>query len=387
VTIVALAAVASGVFAQGWQTIRSFGQSRVALFEDRLNDVGGKVLDAASSLAESDQAEASPTPTLIVLLPEVPDEAALLASLPMTATPQSGLIVAPTTVPEAQVIAALQATNPISNSSQVSETVALASAMTPTPEPPTSTPTTAPPTPTATWVAPTATRPAATATPLPPSPTPVPPPTPTVAAVAAGGMGGGDMTYAVQSGDDWFKIAQRFGISQEMLAAFNDSTPSDILQVGQKLRIPPASASIPATPTLVPTRPKPTAAPTPAAAPTSDDEAILIPALAAPTNLHPADSDGFSGDSVPVLSWNPAPGVTGEDFYYVRVQFLLTNGEQGFVDGEVTDARFVVPRWVFDAASPPDRLSYWTVQVRRRLPSGQVIELSPPSQTNVFYWR
>ncbi len=377
---------AGGSFAQGWESARSFGQTRVALVQERLSDVGGKVLDAASSLAESELVEVTPTPTLIVVLPELPTEAALLASLPITATPQGGLIVAPTTVPEAVALATLQATNPITASAPVTTTEALANASAPTAEAATATaspvvrPTLAPPTPTATQPAP------ATATAA-PSATPLPSPTATAAVAVAAGGTGGELTYIVQAGDDWFKIAQRFDITQEALAAFNNATPSSILQVGQRLRIPSGNVAVPPTPTPVPTRPRPTATPAPTQAAQPDASAILIPALSAPTNLLPVNYDGFNADAQPLLRWNPVPGMTGDDFYYVRVQFLLAGGEQGFVDGEVTDTRFVVPRWVFDAASPPDRLSYWTVQVRRRLPSGQVIELSPPSEISVFYWR
>lgn len=380
---------ANGSFAQGWQSARSFGQTRVALVQERLNDVGGKVLDAASSLAESELAEATPTPTLVVVLPELPTEAALLASLPITVPPQGGLIVAPTTVPEAAALAALQATNPITASEQATTTEALADASAPTLESATATqsptvrPTVAPPTPTAAQPAP------PTATPATPTATPVPTLTATAAvvAVAAGGTGG-ELTYTVQPGDNWFTIARRFGITQEALAAFNGSTSNSILKVGQRLRIPTGTVAAPPTPTPAPTRPKPMATPVSTTAAQPDGGAILIPALSAPTNLRPLNYDGFSGaDSQPLLRWDPVPGVSSDDFYYVRVQFLLSSGEQGFVDGEVTDTRFVVPRWVFDAASLPDRLSYWTVQVRRRLPSGQVIELSPPSEISVFYWR
>ena len=51
--------------------------------------------------------------------------------------------------------------------------------------------------------------------------------------------------YTVQRGDNWFSIAKRFGVTQESLAAYNGRTPTDILQVNQKLRIPPAGATVP----------------------------------------------------------------------------------------------------------------------------------------------
>lgn len=389
IAIVLVGALASGVLFDGWQTARTIGQERIAQVQDRLSDVGGKVLDAASSLAEKSSVEESPTPTPIVVLPALPNDSILAANTLISGTEQSNLIVAPTTVPEAIALAALQVTDTVTTTSALSVTVPITVSTTPTTAPPTPVPTAVVPTETPTKASPT--RVPATATPVPPTATPLPPtatpapPTATPAAVAAGGIGGAsELVYTVQPGDDWFRIAQRFGINQETLAAYNGRTPSDILQVNDRLRIPPEGAPVPATPTPVPTRPKPTAAPTPTSVPPTPAPVVLLPA---PQGMVPASTDGFSAGAQPLLRWNPVPGMTGEDHYYVLVRFTLTNGEQGFVEGEVTAPSFELPRWVFDAASPPDRTSYWTVQVRRRLASGQVVELSPESEVGTFYWR
>ena len=66
---------------------------------------------------------------------------------------------------------------------------------------------------------------------------------------------------------------------------------------------------------------------------------------------------------------------------------IALDGSEGFAEGEVTEPAFIVPRWVFNAASPPDRISTWTVQIRRIEADGQAIDLSPPSEPRTYYWR
>ena len=99
------------------------------------------------------------------------------------------------------------------------------------------------------------------------------------------------------------------------------------------------------------------------------------------------NGDGFNSDTLPVLTWQPVPGVTADDHYYVRVSFTMRNGEPGFVEGQVTDNSFTIPQWVFDSAVPPDRIGRWWVQVRRQVPSGETNEISSSSETRTFYWR
>jgi LysM repeat protein len=59
-----------------------------------------------------------------------------------------------------------------------------------------------------------------------------------VATTAAGGTGTCPATYTVQSGDNLFRIALRFGIAWQDLAAANGITNPESLQVGQVLNIP-----------------------------------------------------------------------------------------------------------------------------------------------------
>ena len=380
VALVALTAVVLTVdmFTGGWQQIRVSVEEKVAMAEMQVNDVGGKVLDAASSLADGEVAEELTTPTTVVILQELTDNAPLLA-LQALPTPPPSLVVAPTTVGAA-------VGGPPSGSTPESVAVAaIPATATPAPATPTPAPTEAS---TSTPVPPTATRVPATATPVPPTATPVPPtatpvpPTATPEAVAA--AAGGGTTYRVQSGDNWFSIAQSFGVTQDALAAYNNRTPSDILQVDQQLRIPPAGAQI-----QIPTAtPPPTATPRPTA--TSVPTATPVPPivqLAAPVPVSPANLDGFNASTQPVLSWQPVAGMNAGDYYYVKVAFTMSNGETGYADADVAGTSFGVPWWVFDAAAPPDRLASWNVQVRRIGADGRPIAVSPASQLRQFYWR
>ncbi|MCA9870916.1 MAG: hypothetical protein KC487_11155, partial [Anaerolineae bacterium] len=67
--------------------------------------------------------------------------------------------------------------------------------------------------------------------------------------------------------------------------------------------------------------------------------------------------------------------------------FTMSNGQTGYADADVAGTSYVVPWWVFDAATPPDRLASWTVQVRRIGADGQAVAVSPASPARQFYWR
>ncbi|MFZ2359815.1 MAG: LysM peptidoglycan-binding domain-containing protein, partial [Anaerolineae bacterium] len=210
------------------------------------------------------------------------------------------------------------------------------------------------------------------------------------AGAGAATTGAAAQTYAVRAGDNWFSIAQRYGITQETLAAYNNSSPSDVLQIGQLLRIPAAGAVV-SPPTATPAPPRPTTVPvtaTPAAPAAAPTRAIPpVAALAAPVLLSPMTGDGFTAGAQPVLSWRPVSGLGPQDYYYVVVRYTMRDGMPGFADDRVTGVSYTVPLWVYDVAAPPDRLSTWSVQVRRMGPGNQEIELSPPSEQRVFYWR
>ncbi len=312
-----------------------------------LVQVLGPVVSSPSLLA----AEPQTTPALVGLLPEsptpepLPSPTASPTPVPPTPTPE------PTGTPEAPAAAETPVTEA---TPQVTETPGLA--LTPTARA-TAAPT---PTPSAT---PTATR----------SPT-LPPPTATPT------RSGGRVTYRVQEGDTLSTIAARYGITWQELAAANGLNAQSVLRIGQELVIPlPGAALIPtatARPRLTPTPVPPTATP--------------LPQLAAPVLKDPGDGASYNGgDALVELSWGPVEGVGPEDQYLVVVTWV----EQGAPmehRWRTTATGTRVPPWLWGKADQPARKYTWSVQVVRVTTDGkggeQVIPLSPPSPTRVFYW-
>ncbi|MEI2689975.1 MAG: LysM peptidoglycan-binding domain-containing protein [Anaerolineae bacterium] len=263
---------------------------------------------------------------------------------------------------------------------------------TPTPSStPTSQPTPAPATPTRSAATPTPALPTATRTE--PAPTPAVPtptgtePTRTVVAAAAAAAVNSDATYTVQAGDNWFSIAQGLGITQDTLAAYNDSTPSDILQVDQVLLVPPTGLVI-TLPTATPTQVRPTATRTSTATPAPTATPAIV-MLAAPSLVRPMSGDGFASETQPVLSWRPVTGMGPQDYYHVVIRYTLRDGQPAVLEDQVpsTATTYTVPMWFYDLARTPDRLGAWSVQVRRLGANGQALIISPFSESRTFYWR
>ncbi|HNS01861.1 MAG TPA: LysM peptidoglycan-binding domain-containing protein [Anaerolineae bacterium] len=382
-----------GLAARGWDAVQQSAKGQLAQLETGVNKLGGKVLDTASSLTIDQGDLSTPTPTPIVVLAALPEPASQPASA------NQAIVLAPTTVGRAigggngaasmadlaptaaAELASPTAEAPTEEPTPTAEPTPTDLPPTPTPEP---TPTDLPPTPTAeptpTRAVPTPTRAAATPTRVAPTPTVV-----AAAAAAAAAPGAGAATYTVQPGDNWFSIAQRYGITQETLAAYNDSLPSDILQVDQILRIPPAGAVVALpTATATPTRPTPTPAATATPAPTATPVIVM---LAAPTLLTPATGDGFTAGTQPVLTWKPVAGMGPQDYYFVVVRYPLRDGRASAIEERVTGPSFTVPQWYYDLANTPDRLGTWSVQVRRMGANNQELIVSPFSESRTFYWR
>lgn len=362
------------------ETVQERGALRLSAIQQSLSELGGMVLDTASTLAENSLPVESPTPTSVVILASAglptPQAIALadMAVAPEIAAGEASSIETDlssgqaTGEPAAALPALTQtpATTPVPQAAR-----ATAILPTPTQAPPTATPTRIPPTSTST-----ATRIPPTATPIPPTPTRIPP-TPT-AVTARAATGGGARLYVVQPGDDWYKIAVRFDVTMDDLASYNNQTPDDILQIDEVLQIPPTGSPVQPAPT-------PQTSPEPQVSPISASPATA--SWTPPRLLAPKDGDGFAAAAQPVLTWQPVSGMTGRDFYYVRITFTALDGSERYAEGEVTDPAFIIPRWIFDAANPPDRISTWTVQIRRTEADGQIIELSPPSEPRTYYWR
>lgn len=390
--------------------LQQAGEAQLARLETGISELGGKVLDTASSLAVAQPELVTETPTPVVVLAALPDNPGQAA---MT---NQVIVLAPTTVGMAigggNGAAPLDAVTPVAESEPASSadetpmaepTVAEPTATptataveptatpTPTEIPATSTP---PPTPTArpTQAPATPTRSAATPTRAVPTPTSAEPtaePTRTVvaAAAAAAGAASNNATYTVQAGDNWFSIAQSLGITQDTLAAYNDSTPSDILQVDQVLLVPPAGLVI-TLPTATPTQVQPTATRTSTATPAPTATPVIV-MLAAPSLVRPMNGDGFASETQPVLAWRPVTGMGPQDTYHVMIRYTLRDGQPAVLEDQVSGVvtTYTVPMWFYDLARTPDRLGTWSVQVRRTGVNGQALSISPFSESRTFYWR
>lgn len=61
--------------------------------------------------------------------------------------------------------------------------------------------------------------------------------------VAGSSLGHSEQTYTAQKGDSYWKIARQFGLSLDKLLALNGLKKSDILKIGQKLKVHQAAGS------------------------------------------------------------------------------------------------------------------------------------------------
>ena len=81
-----------------FEKVQAVTQQKLAVVEERLSNLGGKVLDTASSLADNTIPMETPTPTQVVVMvePSAEDQAVLVALA--LETPAAEVVVAPTTV-------------------------------------------------------------------------------------------------------------------------------------------------------------------------------------------------------------------------------------------------------------------------------------------------
>jgi len=232
----------------------------------------------------------------------------------------------------------------------------------------------------------TATPVAATATPEPTLAAATPSPSPTgIPGMMAAGVGAtptsGPVIYRVQPGDILVNIGARFGVPWQAIAAANNLAPTTTLRVGQELIIPPPGAPLPPTPTP---RPRPTATPLP---PTPTP----APAYPAPVLLNPADGTPYSGSTAFIeLTWEPVPGLPGDAQYQVVIRWSENGVEQEHLLPPTTRTGVQVPAWLWGRADKPARQYIWFVTAVQVTADGQgnqqIIPLSPPSPSRVFFW-
>ena len=178
-------------------------------------------------------------------------------------------------------------------------------------------------------------------------------------------------------------IAQKVDRTVTALAAYNKIKDPTSIQVGQKLRIPPADY-IPPTPT--PKRPTKTPTPTPTATPS-----ITLPA---PVLINPGDASSFAGKEALIeLVWQPLQtGIPAGAEYVVHIGVQV--GPNQF-DWRLTEpvgdkTSFLVPPWLFGQAPQQYGRAYlWYVQVGMVTHNGdqvQIVPISQPSEQRKFFW-
>ncbi|HMP76062.1 MAG TPA: LysM peptidoglycan-binding domain-containing protein [Kiritimatiellia bacterium] len=144
----------------------------------------------------------------------------------------------------------------------------------------------------------------------------------------------GDGTYVVQSGDSLSKIASRQGTTVKALKEVNN-LQSDVIRIGQKLKLPAGAKPAAAKPAAAKPAPAPEPAPAPAPvpAPSVPDATIPPPVTApAPTPVAAAVSapaPSFDAASIP-FEYTVRPGETIDDiarnFAVLRQDILSMNG-------------------------------------------------------------
>jgi len=202
-------------------------------------------------------------------------------------------------------------------------------------------------------------------------------PQPFVEAVDAGALAGDPdfLIYEVEAGDTLSSIADEYEISITRLMQANPLVDPQLLQVGQKVRIPlhPPTATLPPTP-----RPRPSA--------------TAGPPFPAPALLNPSDGEALRGaqDGLPMLVWSAAGLLKDDQWYLVR----LWSGKPPagtFVAEEWTKGTsWRAPADIVPGGAAAPQTFYWSVIVARR--EGQAgayvwTALSAQSQIWSFSWR
>ncbi len=203
---------------------------------------------------------------------------------------------------------------------------------------------------------------------------PQPTPTATVQATATGNAVQSTdsacelFDYVVKEGDTLGSISANYRVPGEEIKKYN-GLPSDIVQLGQKLKIPLCKR--------LPT-PGPTSTPTPP------------PPYAAANLLLPADGASFVASSdVITLQWSAVGTLRTNESYAVTIEDLTDGTGKKAVD-YVTDTKYIVPASLRPSGNTP-HIFRWTVQPVRQTGTtkdGQPIYDTGGAQSapRVFSW-
>lgn len=176
-----------------------------------------------------------------------------------------------------------------------------------------------------------------------PTPTASPQPTSTQNAVQATDKACEIFKYTVKDNDTLGGISTNYNVPPEAIKEYNGMS-SDIVFVGQELKIPLC-------------RRRPTPGPTPTSTPP--------PPYAAPVPLLPVDGAAFmSSSDVITLQWSSVGTLRQNEAYAVTVENLTEGTGRKLVE-YVTDTKFIVPTTFRPSGSSPHIMRWFVVPVRQ----------------------
>jgi AAA+ ATPase superfamily predicted ATPase len=141
------------------------------------------------------------------------------------------------------------------------------------------------------------------------------------------------------------------------------------------------------TPTTEPTT-MPTQVPPSTASPTvtlSGPSPTPTPGYNAPILVRPEAEARIPADEEVSLEWNPVGTLAENERYAIRLIFV-ENGKRQWDGHQVRSTSWVVPRDLLYRVDGPEFKFEWFVFVERVDENGQPFQISPNSETRVFYW-
>ncbi|MDI7277691.1 MAG: hypothetical protein QME94_17065, partial [Anaerolineae bacterium] len=163
-----------------------------------------------------------------------------------------------------------------------------------------------------------------------------------------------------------------------------NSLRSDVLRVGQELKIPGGSAPTPE-PTAMPTA-TPGATATPALAATATPTATAAFEFSAPNLLTPANGAVVQGAEDVLLNWTSV-GLLGDDTWYVVRIWRDDPSEPTPSTGWTRTTAWRIPASFQPQADAKSRRFWWSVRVMRAREGQTPLPVSPESAQRWFEWQ
>jgi hypothetical protein len=105
----------------------------------------------------------------------------------------------------------------------------------------------------------------------------------------------------------------------------------------------------------------------------------------APILLSPEAKAAVPESQEVILKWNPVGTLAENERYAIRLIFM-ENGKQKWDGDQVQSTSWVVPRDFLNRVDGPEFKFEWFVFVEKVDENGQTVQISPNSETRVFYW-